>query len=206
MITDIEDYFTKGCGRCERFATADCSTRQWITGLEDLRRICLDAGLTETVKWAHPCYMHADRNIAVIGAFRGDFRISFMNAALLQDPEGVLEKQGPNTQHADCLRFTDNAQVAQREPVLRAYLAEAMAYAEAGIKPPKEEGQLDLPDEMVEALEADAELAEAFARLTPGRQKSYVIHLNSAKKAETRITRIARSREKILSGKGFNER
>jgi uncharacterized protein YdeI (YjbR/CyaY-like superfamily) len=206
VITDIEDYFAKGCGRCERFATADCSTRQWIIGLEDLRRICLDAGLTETVKWAHPCYMHADRNIAVIGAFRGDFRISFFNAALLQDPEGVLDKQGPNTQHPDCLRFTDNAQVVQREPVLRAYLAEAMAYAEAGIKPPKEEGQLELPDELVEAMEADPELAEAFARLTPGRQKSYVIHVNSAKKAETRITRIARSREKILSGKGFNER
>jgi uncharacterized protein YdeI (YjbR/CyaY-like superfamily) len=206
VITDIEDYFAKGCGRCERFATADCSTRQWIIGLEDLRRICLDAGLTETVKWAHPCYMHADRNIAVIGAFRGDFRISFFNAALLQDPEGVLDKQGPNTQHPDCLRFTDNAQVVQREPVLRAYLAEAMAYAEAGIKPPKEEGQLELPDELVEAMEADPELAEAFARLTPGRQKSYVIHVNSAKKAETRIMRIARSRERILSGKGFNER
>ena len=33
MITDIEDYFTKGCGRCERFATADCSTRLIATGL-----------------------------------------------------------------------------------------------------------------------------------------------------------------------------
>jgi uncharacterized protein YdeI (YjbR/CyaY-like superfamily) len=112
MITQIEEYFTKGCGRCERFNTPDCSTRQWETGLAELRAICRDAGLIETVKWGHPCYMFAERNIAIIGALRGDFRLSFFNAALMKDPEGVLEKQGPNTQHADMIRFTDNAQVA----------------------------------------------------------------------------------------------
>ena len=45
MITDPDDYFTKGCGRCERFATPDCSTRPWIEGLNALRRICLELGL-----------------------------------------------------------------------------------------------------------------------------------------------------------------
>ena len=51
MITDIEEYFCNGCGRCERFATPACSTRQWSRGLSDLRRICIASGLTETVKW-----------------------------------------------------------------------------------------------------------------------------------------------------------
>ncbi len=54
MITEVEHYFTLGCGRCERFATADCSTRRWIDGLTALRRICLAAGLAETAKWGHP--------------------------------------------------------------------------------------------------------------------------------------------------------
>ena len=84
MITDIEDYFSKGCGRCDRFATPDCSTRQWDRGLRRLRQICLDAGLVETVKWGHPCYMRSGRNIVILGAFRGDFRISFFDAALIQ--------------------------------------------------------------------------------------------------------------------------
>lgn len=101
MITDIEDYFSQGCGRCERFATPDCSTRQWHRGLSDLRSICLESGLVETVKWAHPCYMHGDRNIVILAAFRSDFRISFFNAALMQDAASVLEKQGPNTRHPD---------------------------------------------------------------------------------------------------------
>ena len=97
MITDIEDYFTKGCGRCPRFATADCSTRQWSQGLSDLRRICLSLGLTETVKWGHPYYMHTGRNIAILGAFRDNFRLTFMNAALLTNSDGLLQNQGPNS-------------------------------------------------------------------------------------------------------------
>ena len=39
MITDPDAYFAKGCGRCDRFATPDCSTRFWLAGLLTLRRI-----------------------------------------------------------------------------------------------------------------------------------------------------------------------
>ena len=206
MITNIEDYFTQGCGRCERFATPDCSTRQWIDGLHQLRQICLDSKLVETVKWGHPCYMHSDRNIAILGALREDFRLSFFNAALMKDPDGVLEKQGPNTQHADMLRFTKASQVKKMKSIIKSYLREAMGYAEAGIKPPKVKGKIELPEELMEALGSDPELSEAFHRLTPGRQRSYVINLNSAKKTETRVARIAKFRDKILAGKGAMER
>lgn len=206
MITDIEDFFTKGCGRCDRFATPDCSTRRWVQGLNELRRICRDAGLLETVKWAHPCYMHAGRNIAIIGAFRDDFRLSFLDAALLRDPEGLLEKQGPNTRHPDMIRFVGNGQVAEREPVILSYLREAMGHAEQGLRPPREDGAPDLPDELIAALDADPELAEAFQALTPGRQRSYAIALNSAKTSATRTARIARFRDRIIAGKGAMER
>lgn len=130
MITDPDAYFAQGCGRCDRFATPDCSTRLWLDGLLTLRRIARDVGLTETAKWGHPCYMHAGRNICLFGAFRGDFRLTFMNAALMRDAEGLLERQGPNTKHADCIRFTDTATPSRLEPAIRAYLVEAMGYAE----------------------------------------------------------------------------
>src|ERR1700761_6785740 len=119
MITDPDDFFTKGCGRCDRFATPECSTRRWIVGLNKIRRICADMGLDETVKWAHPCYMHAGRNIALLAAFQTDFRLNFMNVGLLKDTEGVLEHQGPNSQRASMLRFTANGQVDELEPVIR---------------------------------------------------------------------------------------
>eukprot|EP00438_Fugacium_kawagutii_P031719 Skav223652 [mRNA] locus=scaffold7485:1359:1979:+ [translate_table: standard] len=206
MITGIEDYFTSGCGRCERFATPDCATRQWSGGLAALRKICLDAGLKEVVKWGHPCYMHAGRNVAILGALRGDYRISFFHAALMKDPNGVLEKPGPNTRHADMIRFTSNSRVAKLKAVIASYLKEAMGYAEAGIKPPKVQHDLELPEELVDALRADPELSEAFLGLTPGRQRSYVINLNSAKKSATRVARIDRFRARILAGKGATER
>lgn len=206
MITDVEDFFAQGCGRCERFATADCSTRRWADGLQALRRICQAERLVETAKWGHPCYTHQGRNVAIIGALRKDFRLSFFNAALLKDPERVLERQGPNTRHPDMLRFTDNAQVAARERTIRAYLQEAMAYAQAGVKPPPAPAELELPPELVQVLDADPALAEAFRRLTPGRQRSYVILLSAAKKPETRLARIASVRERMLAGKGAQER
>lgn len=206
MITDIEDFFTQGCGRCDRFATDACSARKWLPGLERLRETCRSAGLVETVKWGHPCYMHAGRNIVLIGALQGDFRLNFFHAALMKDPDGLLERQGPNTQHPDSIRFTASGQVDERAASIRAYLQEAMAYADAGILPTKVPQALELPDELVDAMDADPELAEAFHALTPGRQRSYVIHLSSAKTAATRVSRIEKARPQILAGKGANER
>lgn len=206
MITDVEDFFTKGCGRCDRFDTPDCSAKLWADGLGKLRAICVSVGLKETVKWGQACYMHAGRNIAIMGAYQHKFVLGFFNAALMKDPEGVLEKPGPNTQHANTIRFTSTDQVVEMEKTLIAYLNEAKGYAEEGTTPPKNTAAPDLPDELVEALEADVELAEAFQALTLGRQRSYVINLGGAKKPETRINRIAKFRDKIIAGKGAMER
>lgn len=206
MITDPVVFFEKGCGRCNRFGTQDCSTRRWIDGLDRLRRICLDAGLTEEAKWGHPCYTHAGRNIALMGAFRQDFRLTFMNGGLLDDPEGILRPAGPNAQTSNVLFLTANEQVTKLEPIIRAYLARLMDFAERGIKPPKTEANIDLPDELVDAMDGDPELAEAFHALTPGRRRSYAINLNSAKTAATRINRITKFRDKIIAGKGAMER
>lgn len=206
MIDAIEDYFAKGCGRCPRFETPDCSVKAWRTGLAHLRAICRAAGLVETVKWGHPCYMHAGRNVAIIGAFRDNFRLSFFHAALMRDPEGVLRRQGPNTAHADMLVFTDNAGPETMRPVIEAYLAEAMGYADAGVKPEKDTRQPALPAELVAALDEDPALAEAFHALTPGRQKSHVLQIAGSANPDTRKARVDRARPKILAGKGALDR
>ncbi|MEO0915049.1 MAG: YdeI/OmpD-associated family protein, partial [Pseudomonadota bacterium] len=152
-----------------------------------------------------PCFSSTPSG-SFIRAFRGDFRLSFFDAALMKDPEGVLEKQGPNTRHADMIRFDGNDQPARMEAMIRAYLTEAMGYAAAGVVPPKDTSEIALPEELIEAMDADPELAEAFHALTPGRQKSYAFNLGGAKKAETRIARIAKFRPHILAGKGALER
>jgi uncharacterized protein YdeI (YjbR/CyaY-like superfamily) len=205
MITEIADYFAKGCGRCARFDTDDCSARLWAGGLAALRQVCLEAGLEETVKWGHPCYRHADRNVAIIGAFRDGIRLSFLEAGLLTDGDGVLERQGPNTRYADAIRFGSAADVARLAPAIRGLLAQAMEVAEAGLRAPRPTGSPELPADLAEALDVDRVLAAAFAALTPGRQRSHVIALASAKTAATRLQRIERLRPRIMAGKGATE-
>jgi len=207
MITDINEYFAKGCDRCARFATPDCAVQHWAKGLADLRAICLGLGLTETVKWGHPCYMYADRNIAIFGAFRDNFRLSFMNGALLEDEGKHLEKLGPNTSTPTILCFRSNTEVSARADLIRAYLTELMGYADAGIRPaPKHHADLVLPDELVTAFDMDADYAAGFDALTPGRRRGWNLHFTSAKQSTTRDNRIAKARDKIMAGKGWNER
>lgn len=206
MITDPDVYFAKGCGRCARFDTPACSAMKWAKGQAALRALCLEAGLDETAKWGHPCYMHAGRNIVIMGAFQDNFRLSFFQPGLMKDPEHVLERQGENTRHADMIRFESDAAVGEKADIIRAYLKEAMGYAEKGIKAPKDTSELDLPDELVSAMDDDPELAEAFAGLTRGRQKSYVIAIGGAKQSETRANRVAKYRDKIIAGKGAMDR
>lgn len=81
-----------------------------------------------------------------------------------------------------------------------------MDHAEAGLKAPRHDSGLDLPDELVEAMDGDPDLAEAFHALTPGRRKSYVINLAMAKTSATRVARIEKFRVHILAGKGATER
>jgi len=206
MITEVHDYFAKGCGRCDRFETASCSARVWSTLLAELRALCRAAGLEETAKWGHPCYMHAGRNVAILGAFRDHVRLSFFEAGLMTDPASILQKQGANTAHPDMIRFDDVADVSAQAAIIRSYLAEAMDYAGRGLKAPKSTAPIALPAALQAALDADPALAHAFFALTPGRQKSYVFAINTAKQVATQERRIIKLRPKIFAGKGAQER
>jgi len=206
MIKLVDEFFTRGCGRCSRFATPACATQQWAEGLRFLRETCLGAGLQETAKWGHPCYTHQGRNIAILGAFRADVRITFFNASLLKDTDKLLLRRGPNSAHPDMMSFTDVAHIQAMKARIHAYLKEAMGLAEMNVKPEKKTAVVSLPAELIQVLATDAEMAAAFHQLTPGRQRSYVIRVNAAKKVATRLSRIQSFRSRILAGKGANER
>lgn len=207
MITAPDTYFRDGCGRCERFQTDECSARHWAAALARLRALCLAAGLSEDVRWGHPCYRHAGRNLALLGATRHDVRLTLPDAELIDDPAGLLEPGGPNSAGRTVIRFADAAQVDARAPVLSAMLAQARTAAAAGRKPASRMAEApDLPEDLAAALGADPALAAAFAALTPGRQRSHVLAIATAKAQATRLARIERLRPLILAGKGATER
>lgn len=206
MITEPDEFFRAGCGRCARFATPDCAARLHGEGLAVVRALFLGAGFEEAVRWGQPCYRHAGRNVAILSAARDAIRIGLFEAGLLDDPQGLLEPSGPNAQGRDTIRIADAAEAKALGAALTALLEQARGHAQAGRRAPKASGEMVLPTEITDALDADPALARAFHALTPGRQRSYVILLASAKTAATRVARIARVRDRILAGKGATER
>lgn len=177
---------------------------QWRTEALELRKILQTCDLTEQVKWKKPCYMHEGDNIAVLQRFKDFLALLFFRGALMKDPEGLLKSQGENTRSALRLEFTSVEQVLEHAEAIRALVTEAIAVAKSGLKVEQAEPP-DYPEELIAALELDPELQEAFDELTPGRQRSYLLHFSAAKQSATRTSRIAKCRSKITSGKGFNE-
>lgn len=179
----------------------------WRDEMVALREIVLSAEVEEAVKWGKPCYMGGGGNIAIMQPFKGFLALLFFKGALLEDSEGVLCEQGENTRSAKRMEFRSVEEVEAKADILRAYLAEAVALENSGVKVDfGENRELDLPDELVDALDSDPDLAAAWRALTPGRQRGYVLHIGGAKRADTRAARVAKHREKILAGKGLNDR
>ena len=183
------------------------SADRWQAEMIAVRALALGCGLGEALKWGKPCFTHGGANVAILQPFRDECRLMFFKGAILPDPDGILGSQGQNTQAARVVRLRGLADVMAREATLRALLAAAMAAEEAGQKVPMPAREApDLPPELVEALDSDADLAEAFAGLTPGRQRSWALHVAGAKQAATRRARIEKAAPAIRAGRGWNER
>ncbi|MBF9033990.1 hypothetical protein HKCCE2091_07045 [Rhodobacterales bacterium HKCCE2091] len=182
------------------------SERDWNAELRALRKILLSAGLGEEWKWRQPVYTAHGGNIATLWGFRDAAGIGFFKGVLLTDPEKILEPAGENSRSSMVVRFTDVAAIEAKAGVLRAYLEEAAENERKGLKVAFPKDDLEYPEELTDRLDADPELREAFDALTPGRRRSWVLHVSGAKQSATRAGRIDKARDRILAGKGLNDR
>lgn len=179
----------------------------WHDEMKELRRIGLDSGLIEEVKWGHPCYTLDGSNIVLIHSFKEYCALLFFKGALLEDPDGVLVQQTENVQAARQIRFTSLANVIEKEPSVRAAIAGAIEVERAGLSVEmKETAAFAVPDEFQRRIDDDPELKTAFEALTPGRQRGYLLHFSAPKRTETRVSRIEQAVPRILAGKGLNDR
>ena len=179
--------------------------KAWQGEMQKVRSILLDCGLDEEIKWGKPCFSFEGKNVAIIQPFKEHCSLMFFKGALLQDTHGLLRSQGENTQSALRREFTSESQI--KKATLVSYVKQAIAVERAGLSVDfKAKRELELPEELTAMLKKDRKLAKAFAALTPGRQRSYVLHFNGAKQSATRTARIEKCVPKILAGQGFNER
>ena len=180
--------------------------KKWQEEMKKLRAIVLSCSLTEELKWGVPCYMFQERNILVIHGFKEYCGLLFFKGALLKDADAVLIKQTANVQAARQIRFTNVQEIVAMEPIIKAYIYEAIEVEKAGLKVNfKKTAEFTVPEEFQKRLDEDSALKAAFYALTPGRQRAYLLHFSAAKQSSTRDSRIEKCIQKILSGKGLND-
>ncbi|MEO6468437.1 MAG: YdeI/OmpD-associated family protein [Acidimicrobiia bacterium] len=180
-------------------------SEKWPDEMAALRSVLLKRGLTEEIKWGKPCYSHDGTNIAIMQEMKDFLALMFFKGALMNDPDGVLESQGPNSRSALRMCFRSVADVKRLTKTVKAYIAEAIDVEEAGLEvgPAPE---VVFVAELQDRLDRDKKFKAAFEALTPGRRREYNLHIGEAKQAATRQSRVEKCAPKILAGQGFRDR
>jgi len=180
--------------------------KKWRTETDELRKIAAACGLVEEWKWAKPCFTHQTKNVAIVIPLKDACALSFFKGALLQDPKHILQTVG-QVQAGRWIKFTSLQEISALQATLKSYLHEAIRIEESGKQVVlRKISDYVVPEELQAMLNADRKLKAAFDALTPGRRKSYILHISGAKQATTRAARAHKCAPLILSGRGFLER
>ena len=180
--------------------------KKWQEEFRKLRAIVLDCGLTEELKWDKPCYSFQQSNVVLIHGFKEYCALLFIKGALLKDAKGILVQQTENVQAARQIRFTNVREIVKMEPILKAYIKEAIDVQKAGLKVNyKETTEFKVPEEFQNRLDAVPALRTAFGALTPGRQRGYLLYFSGGKQSKTRESRIEKCMQQILNGRGLDD-
>lgn len=180
--------------------------KKWQEELKKLRMIILDCQLTEELKWGVPCYTFQKSNVVLIHVFKEYCAILFIKGALLHDANGLLIQQTKNVQAARQVRFTNVQEIVKMEPILKAYIHEAIEVEKAGLKVSyKKTTEFNIPEEFQNELDKNSALREAFHALTPGRQRAYLLYFSAPKLSRTRESRIEKCLDLIFDGMGLND-
>jgi len=179
---------------------------KWQAEYKLLREIALASGLEESIKWMHPTYSLDGKNVVLIHGFKEFCALLFIKGSLLNDPKNLLIQQTENVQVRRQLRFTSVRQVADQAVDISDYITNAIEVEKSGIEPEfKDTEDFYMPDEFQDKLDEMPELQEAFHKLTPGRQRGYLLFFTGAKQSKTRTARVEANIDRILDGHGLND-
>ena len=178
---------------------------QWRGQFQAFREILLAIGLDEDIKWGIPAYLSNGKNLIGFAGFKQHCALWFHQGVFLKDEAGKLSNaQEGKTQAMRQWKFAAGEEVPR--DLLRAYALEAIENHKAGKKVKPATQELNVPEELEQAMQDDASLREAFDSLTPGRQKEYAEHIGSAKQEKTRLARLEKAHPQILAGIGLHDK
>jgi uncharacterized protein YdeI (YjbR/CyaY-like superfamily) len=201
-----ESFLQDGCGRCDKYRTPACKVHLWTDALVALRGLLLEFDLVEEMKWGFPTYTLKGKNVVMLTAFKNHCSLSFFTGAALSDDDRRLVSPGPNSRYMRLMKFTSAQEVAADRLQAAEFIQQAIHVELEGTIIAEASEPEPIPEELEARLDTDTALREAFDSLTPGRQRSHVLHVSGAKASATRERRVEKCVPKILAGMGFNER
>lgn len=179
---------------------------QFEEALRTLGEIARAAGLAETYKWRNPCYTYNNKNVVILGVYKGQVSMTFFKGVLLKDSKQLL---APITEHVQAdriLKLRGMDQLNTHRQDIHDYILEAIEVEKLGKKiPMKTTDDYEVPDELLDIFSEIPEFKDAFYELTPGRQRGYLLHYAGAKQSKTRTSRIEKSMDRVYDGKGLND-
>ena len=183
-------------------------TRQkWQPEIKCLREILLTMELDETIKWMFPCYVHGKKNVVGIGGFKSYFGLWFYEGASMTDAHGVLtNSQKGKTKDLRQWRMTSAKDIKVR--AIKSYVKEAIELSKIKKQPKpqkKNDSAVEVPPELHGALNANKKAAAAFGKLSISRQRGYADYIADAKRAETKVKRLAKIMPLIERGVAVEE-
>ncbi len=180
---------------------------RWQKELHELRRIVLECGLTEEIKWGKPCYTYKGKNIVILNNFKDNCGLGFFKGSLMKDPSNILQKPGENSNEGRVIRFTSIEDIIKLEADLKLSVYEAIEVEKSGLKFEQVSciDERDIPDELQAMFDEMPDFKAAFEALTPGRRRGYVFFFSQAKQSRTRRARIEKYVDRIFDGKGMND-
>ncbi|MBK7339660.1 MAG: YdeI/OmpD-associated family protein [Saprospiraceae bacterium] len=179
---------------------------KWREAYCELREVLISSELTEELKWGTPCYTLGKQNVVLIHGFKDYCALLFMKGAIMDDPNNILIQQTKNVQAARQIRFSNLIDLLKQKTVLFSYIKNAIDVEKSKVKIElKKTSEYIIPEEFKLALEEVKGLNEAFLKLTPGRQRAYILYFSSAIQSKTRVDRIEKYASRILEGIGLND-
>jgi uncharacterized protein YdeI (YjbR/CyaY-like superfamily) len=179
----------------------------WEAELEILKSIIAKTTLVETTKWGGCVYVHNNKNIVGVGGFKNFFTLWFFNGVFLKDKKKYLVNANEGiTKSLRQWRFTSKEEINETEILI--YIREAIENEIQGkiIKPEKTKEAVSIPDILQKSWSTDISFKEAFLKFSPYKQKEFIEYIETAKREETKLSRIEKIKPMILNQIGLNDK
>ncbi len=160
----------------------------------------------ETIKWSFPNYEVHGSMLCSMASFKEHCAFGFWKAALLKDPEGILQVKDRNSMgHLDRIGSLKDL---PQDKILVAYLKEAALLNENNVKLDRPKSttkkELPMPAALTAALKKNKKALAVFESFSPSNRREYIEWINEAKTEETLNKRLKTTIEWVAEGKTRN--